>query len=98
MTMMLNVFYSFVLAHLIVKFEPIHWFIDAVDPYLRNNKKNMLTSILWNIFTLAIGCFKCCSLYVGWIVGGFWCGVMTSFFAYIYSQSIAPFIDGIRFK
>lgn len=95
MIMLMNVFNSFLLAHLIVKFEPIGWVLEAIQPTFN---KNRITRFFYNLISLALGCFKCSSLYVGFFIGGFWCGVMTSFFAYIYSQSIAPFIDGIRFK
>ena len=91
----MNVFYSFVLAHLITKFEPIGWVLELIQPIFNKNK---VSRFFYNLFSLALGCFKCCSLYVGFFVGGFWCGVITSFFAYIYSQSIAPYIDAIRFK
>ncbi len=91
-----SIFLSFCLAHLIVKFEPIGWIVDLVDPYL--NTRNPFVGILWNSIKLALGCLKCCALYVGFFIGGFWCGVITSVFAYIYSQAVLPFIDGIRFR
>ena len=94
--MMMNVFLSFCLAHLIVKFEPLQWIMEYLDPIF--NKRHALLTLIWNTIKLALGCFKCSALYVGWFIGGFWCGVITSLFAYIYSQSIAPFIDGIRFR
>jgi len=92
---MMNVFYSFVLAHLIVKFEPIRWIFEIIRP---SATKREPFRFIFNITDLAFSCFKCSSLYVGFFIGGFWCGVITSFFAYIYSQSIQPFIDGIRFR
>jgi len=88
-----NVFYSFILAHLIVKFEPIGWLMELIKP-----SKGEVKIFLYNMISLAFGCLKCCSLYIGFIIGGFWCGAITSFIAYIYSQLIAPFIDTIRFR
>jgi hypothetical protein len=97
MNLMIDVIYTFVLAHLIVKFEPIHWILDATKPS-GDHKLSPVKHFIWHIIEMVLSCFKCSSLWIGFILGGFWCGVFTSFFAYIYQQSIAPFIDGIRFK
>jgi len=86
---------SFLLAHLVVKFEPISWFMEAIAPSFDKNKA---LKFLFNILYTALGCLKCSSLYVGWIIGGFWCGVITSFIAYLYSQIIMPKIDKIKFQ
>lgn len=92
---MLAVMNSFILAHLVTKFEPIGWILEFIQPTFNKTK---FTRFIYNNISLALGCFKCCSLWVGFIIGGFWVGVLTSFFAYIYSQSIQPYIDGIKFK
>lgn len=85
----------FLLAHLIVKFEPLNWILDALYPLF---SKNLISNLIYNIITLATGCLKCSSLYIGWILGGFWCGVISTFIAYLYSQIIMPKIDKIRFS
>jgi hypothetical protein len=60
--------------------------------------KNTLLKLIYNIITLALSCLKCTSFYVGWILGGFWCGVISTFITYLYVQLLAPKIDKIRFQ
>jgi hypothetical protein len=69
--------------------------MDAISPLFN---KNALTKLIYNSLLLALTCLKCCSLYVGFIIGGFWCGIFTSAFAYLYMQVLAPKIDKIRFN
>jgi len=91
-TTLLLIVKSFLLSHLIVKYEPISWILDLMEP------KTAIGKILYNSISLALGCIKCASLYVGWIIGGFWVGVITSFIAYLWSQIVTPYIDRIRFR
>jgi len=93
--MIQDVFYTFVLAHLIVKFEPIGWVMDSLYPIFN---RNGFTKFIFNIVNLALTCLKCSSLYVGFFIGGFWCGVITSFISYLYTQVASPLIDKIRFQ
>ena len=83
---------AFVLAHLITKYEPIGWLLDLYKP------KTHFGNLIYNSIVLATSCLKCASLYVGWIIGGFWVGVITSFIAYLWGQLITPHLDRIRFR
>lgn len=85
----------FLLAHLIVKFEPLNWILDAIKPLF---EKNVILNLIYNIITLATSCLKCTSFWLGWSLGGFWCGVTMSFIAYLWTQLIQPTIDKIRFQ
>jgi hypothetical protein len=87
---------SFLLAHLITKFEPINWLLEIIGEGLQESNK--VVKFIFNIFSLALSCLKCSSFYIGWILGGFWVGVFTTFIAYLYSQLLLPYIDKIRFQ
>jgi len=93
---LINIAKSFLLSHLVVKFEPFNWILDSLHP--KFVKSNKFLQLLWNLFVLAVTCLKCSSLYIGWYLGGFWCGVATSFLSYLYSQVILPYVDKIRLQ
>ena len=95
LTYLIPVIKTFLLAHLIVKFEPISWLMEAIAPAFDKNK---VLKFLFNVLYTALGCLKCTSLYVGWILGGFWLGVISTFVVYLYSQIVMPKIDKIRFQ
>ena len=86
---------TFLLSHLIVKYEPITWIMESIRDSFN---KNGLTRLLYNIISLSLGCIKCCSLYIGWILGGFWIGVISTFITYLYSNLISPKIEKLRFN
>lgn len=63
------------LAWLIVGFEPLQWLVDP----LPNNIFKYLTVVLTT-------CLRCCSMWVGFIMGGIWVGVTAAFIAVIYTK------------
>lgn len=63
------------LAWTITSFAPISWLVELLP-------NNMFKYIL----VLLTSCFKCCSLWVGLIMGGLWVGITASAIAYIYTQ------------
>lgn len=83
----------FLLSHLIVKFEPLHWLLESISHIFT---KNIVTKLAYNLFIDASTCIKCTSLWIGILLGGFWIGILASFIAYLYSQLLMPKIDKIR--
>jgi len=82
----------FLISWVITKYDPWFWFLDSISPYFT---KNHFTKLIYNSIVLATSCLKCCSLYVGLIMGGLFIGVASSFVAYLYMQLLAPKIDKI---
>lgn len=82
------------LAWFITKFEPISWILEILEPSI---PKNNISTLIFNISRLSLGCLKCASFYIGLIMGGFWVGCLSSFIAYLYMNTIQPQIDKLRF-
>lgn len=70
------------ISWLITNYDPIKWIFDIFRP------KNRIVSLIYNIVQLAFTCLKCCSLYIGWIMGGLYIGITCSFIGYLYDSMI----------
>jgi len=75
----------FALSFVITKFTPLQWFIESLEPL---SKKNIVTNLIVNILSLLTSCHPCCSLWLGFILGGFWIGIFTYVLTYVYNNSI----------
>jgi len=63
---------TILLAFLITQFEPIQWVLELLP-------NNIFTAIL----TMLLTCLKCCSFWVGLIIGGFWIGCTAFTIGYV---------------
>lgn len=84
----------FIIAWFITDYTPIAWVMNLIKPLFFNK----ILKITYDIILLATGCIKCCSFYVGWIIGGLYIGIIASFIAYLYSNLIQPKIEKITFQ
>ena len=94
-TLVILLIKTFILSHLVVKFEPLQWIIEAMKPLFG---KWTITKFSYDLLMLASSCLKCTSLYIGWYLGGFWLGVIATFIAYMYSNLLQHKVDKIRFQ
>lgn len=81
------------LSFFITKFAPFQWVSDLFEV---NQKTNPILVVLKNTFIIIIGCFPCCSFWVGFFTFGLWFGISAYVIAYFYNQLLAPFIEKIR--
>lgn len=95
MIFLISVIKTFLLSHLITKFEPLHWTLDVLWDL---KPKNQFLQVLLDTFRLGTSCMKCCSLWLGIFTGGVWVGITTSFISYLYTQLLSPYIEKIRFQ
>ena len=93
--MIILIIKTLILSFVITKFEPLQWLFDLLRPKFEGRN---ISNLIFNAFYLATGCFKCCSLYVGFIIGGFWIGIISSIIAYLYLQLLAPKIEKITLQ
>lgn len=77
----------------ITKFSPIQWILDLLQS---SEKTKPIFTLLYNMISILLGCFSCCSFWVGTIFFGFWWGISAYVIAYLYNQILAPFIEKIR--
>lgn len=95
MIFLVSVVKTFLLSHLITKFEPLHWTLDVLWDL---KPKSVVLQTLLATLRLGTSCMKCCSLWLGIFTGGFWVGVVTSFLSYLYTQLLSHHIEKIRFQ
>ena len=91
--MIITLIKIFLLAHLIVKFEPIVWLLESISHYFT---KNTLTKLIYNLLIDALSCIKCMSFWIGLIIGGFWIACASTFIGYLWGNLITPYIERIR--
>lgn len=85
---------TLLLAHLISHFEPLKEFLEYIKPYKKNKYKMFLHSNISRAST----CIYCCSLYIGFIMGGFWIGIISTYIAFLYSKLLEHKINKIRLQ
>ncbi len=77
----------------ITKFAPIQWVLDLFQP--KENSSSFVV-LIYNLISILLGCFSCCSFWIGTLVYGFWWGISSYVIAYLYNQILAPYIEKIR--
>lgn len=81
------------LSFFITKFSPINWVLDLFQP---KEKTSSILILIYNMMSILLGCFSCCSFWVGTIMYGFWWGISSYVIAYLYNQILAPHIEKIK--
>lgn len=81
---------TFLISHIVVKFEPLQWVLDVIRTKIGNN---MILNLIVNIISVLTSCLKCTSFWIGLIVGGIWPAIITSYIAYLYGWLIEPKIE-----
>ncbi|NBO22677.1 hypothetical protein EBU94_04970 [bacterium] len=81
------------LSFFITKFAPIEWVLDLIRP---SDKANSFIVLMYNLISILLGCFSCCSFWTGTLLYNFWFGISAYVIAYFYNQIIAPFVEKIR--
>lgn len=89
----ITLFKIFLLSHLIVKFEPLQWFLESLSLYFT---KNVITKLIYNLLIDALSCIKCMSFWIGLIMGNFWIACLSTFIGYLWGNLITPYIEKIR--
>lgn len=88
----INIIKTLIVGFVLVKYDPIRWILDAIEPSI----KNRLDILVFDCIYVALTCFKCASLYIGFIIGGWWCGLIASIIAYVYKKKIDPWLERVK--
>lgn len=90
--MIILIIKTLLLAHLITHFEPLREFLEWIKP------KNKILLFIHSNITKILTCIFCTSLYLGFIIGGFWVGVISTYLAFLYSKLLEHKINKIRLQ
>lgn len=81
---------TFLISHIVVKFEPLQWLLDIIRTKVGNN---IVFNLIINIISVLTSCLKCSSFWLGLLIGGVWVAIITSYIAYLYGWLIEPKIE-----
>lgn len=80
------------ISYFVTRFEPVQWVIESLPKKIKDN-------ILFNIFYLAITCFKCSSFWIGLIMShNFYIATIAFIIAFIYDKKFSLWETKISFK
>lgn len=89
--MIILIIKTLLLSYFITRFEPIQWFIDAFPKKIKDN-------VLFNIFYLAISCFKCSSFWIGLIIShNIYIAIICFIIAFVYDKKLSLWETRIKF-
>ena len=75
------------MAWVITKFEPIQWVLEILQSKIKPN--NITLNLILNIIITITTCFSCCSMWCGFILGGFWYGILCYIISFVYSKKLS---------
>jgi len=69
------------LAYIISKFTPLRRTINFIGLLIKKRNPTALNILIFESLEELLTCFKCCSLWIGFIFGGLWVGILSSILA-----------------
>lgn len=81
------------LSFVITKFEPIIWVVEAIQ----NNFKKPIFGLIFGILKTILTCFSCCSMWIGFLMGGLWVGIISYIISFIYLKKLSRWETTINF-
>jgi len=84
------------LSWVITKFDPLYWILEAIKK--RIEQKNLILNLIMNVIITITTCFSCCSMWIGFLIGGFWFGILSYIIAFIYTKKLSLWETKITFK
>lgn len=91
--MIITIIKTLLIAHFVVKFEPIQWLLEIIKVKL--NPSNIIGNLIINTISLLTSCSKCAALWTGLLMSGIWVALISSYIMYLYSWIVEPRIEKI---
>lgn len=74
------------LAYIASKFTPLRQTINFIGLLIKKRNPTPLNILIFESLEELLTCFKCCSLWIGFIFGGLWVGIISSILALMIYQ------------